>query len=332
MRSSTYAKPMLLSHQVASYIHPPTRACNFSKRILLVAQKYPAVSGCRVNWARLTTGRQGTAFVTYRGGKTNITQVYQKRHGFSFFYDNRVAGEKKNNLTVFLRNSLLSAGSMPADLGTAVGGDHIASTGNARSSHRKIKPHVVYTNVSLLDFRGGWGMGSWKYKRTNPGGGEGEEPWLRVTLTPKKGLQWRRKVWTQKIKMTNRVVLSTVVRAKVSQHQMENSRKARIRKKTHEILDFLCSFSFQKTATCLAVNTRVICSDSGSVDVQPLGTGVEKPQAHARTPDGRWAWVVCIACFLSNLIISGFTFSYGLLFPVLLGEFKQGKAKTGLKD
>ena len=45
--------------------------------------------------------------------------------------------------------------------------------------------------------------------------------------------------------------------------------------------------------------------------------------------DGRWAWVVCICGTFSCMVVLGFCFSFGLLFPFLLNEFGQGKAKTG---
>ena len=35
-------------------------------------------------------------------------------------------------------------------------------------------------------------------------------------------------------------------------------------------------------------------------------------------------------CAFCNIIICGLTYSYGILFPSLLDEFKQGKAKTGI--
>lgn len=45
--------------------------------------------------------------------------------------------------------------------------------------------------------------------------------------------------------------------------------------------------------------------------------------------DSCWSWVVCFAAVFSNVVICGFTFSYGILFPALLDEFQQGKANTG---
>lgn len=45
--------------------------------------------------------------------------------------------------------------------------------------------------------------------------------------------------------------------------------------------------------------------------------------------DSCWSWVVCFAGVVSNVVICGFTYSYGILFPALLEEFKEGKANTG---
>jgi len=44
--------------------------------------------------------------------------------------------------------------------------------------------------------------------------------------------------------------------------------------------------------------------------------------------DSCWSWLVCFAGVVSNVAICGFTYSYGILFPALLDEFQQGKAKT----
>lgn len=44
--------------------------------------------------------------------------------------------------------------------------------------------------------------------------------------------------------------------------------------------------------------------------------------------DSCWSWVVCFAAVFSNVVICGFTYSYGILFPALLDEFQQGKANT----
>ena len=48
--------------------------------------------------------------------------------------------------------------------------------------------------------------------------------------------------------------------------------------------------------------------------------------------DSCWSWLVCGVCALCNIIICGLTYSYGILFPSLLDEFKQGKATTGMRN
>ena len=56
----------------------------------------------------------------------------------------------------------------------------------------------------------------------------------------------------------------------------------------------------------------------------------EKAQVNAhKTPDGAWAWIVCISGTLSVIITFGCSYNFGLFFPLLLDEFKEGKAKTG---
>ena len=45
--------------------------------------------------------------------------------------------------------------------------------------------------------------------------------------------------------------------------------------------------------------------------------------------DGPYAYFVCLCGFICILLPTGCAFSYGILFPVLLAEFKEGKAKTG---
>ncbi|EDO31910.1 predicted protein, partial [Nematostella vectensis] len=43
-----------------------------------------------------------------------------------------------------------------------------------------------------------------------------------------------------------------------------------------------------------------------------------------------WSWLVCLSAALSNTIVVGLSFSYGVLFPVLLDYFKEDKATTGI--
>lgn len=48
-----------------------------------------------------------------------------------------------------------------------------------------------------------------------------------------------------------------------------------------------------------------------------------------REQDSCWSWVVCFCSAISNIIVIGFSYSYGILFPVLLAYFKQDRATTG---
>lgn len=69
--------------------------------------------------------------------------------------------------------------------------------------------------------------------------------------------------------------------------------------------------------------------------VEVTGSGKKTTQvvtcAESSSPqqDSCWSWLVCFAGVISNVVICGFTYSYGILFPTLLDEFQQGKAKTG---
>ena len=49
----------------------------------------------------------------------------------------------------------------------------------------------------------------------------------------------------------------------------------------------------------------------------------------SRQPDSLYAYLVCFCGVVCNLIVFGCSYSYGLLFPLILDEFKEGKAKTG---
>lgn len=50
---------------------------------------------------------------------------------------------------------------------------------------------------------------------------------------------------------------------------------------------------------------------------------------HTSRLDGPYAFFVCLCGFICVLIPIGCAYSYGLLFPVLLEEFEEGKARTG---
>ena len=67
---------------------------------------------------------------------------------------------------------------------------------------------------------------------------------------------------------------------------------------------------------------RVTSTDSASKQLKTCTT--DNPGT-----DTCWAWVVCLACTVSNVIVGGIVVSYGVIFPTLLEEFQEGKAKTG---
>ena len=66
---------------------------------------------------------------------------------------------------------------------------------------------------------------------------------------------------------------------------------------------------------------------------KPCGAivAILQPTKPYTQPDGLYAHFVCFCGFLSILLAVSCSYSYGLLFPVLLDEFKEGKAKTGKK-
>lgn len=45
--------------------------------------------------------------------------------------------------------------------------------------------------------------------------------------------------------------------------------------------------------------------------------------------DSGWAWVVVICGSLCNVFVLGCSYSFGVIYPSLLDEFKRGKAQTG---
>ncbi|XP_055303521.1 monocarboxylate transporter 12-like [Sitodiplosis mosellana] len=45
-------------------------------------------------------------------------------------------------------------------------------------------------------------------------------------------------------------------------------------------------------------------------------------------PDGGWGWVIVAASFLIHIITDGITYSFGIMYVELLGEFKEGKGYT----
>ena len=54
---------------------------------------------------------------------------------------------------------------------------------------------------------------------------------------------------------------------------------------------------------------------------------VDQPTV-ALPPDGGWGWVVVAAAFVSNLIVGGVCYMFGIIMPELLEYFHAGKGKT----
>jgi len=48
----------------------------------------------------------------------------------------------------------------------------------------------------------------------------------------------------------------------------------------------------------------------------------------ALPPDGGWGWAVVAAAFVSNLIVGGICYMFGIIMPELLEYFQAGKGKT----
>jgi len=48
----------------------------------------------------------------------------------------------------------------------------------------------------------------------------------------------------------------------------------------------------------------------------------------ALPPDGGWGWIVVTAAFISNLIVGGVCYMFGIIMPELLQYFQAGKGKT----
>jgi len=77
--------------------------------------------------------------------------------------------------------------------------------------------------------------------------------------------------------------------------------------------------------TVIANNAPVI----GQQAAQVLDTDdVDQPRTVALPPDGGWGWVVVAAAFISNLIVGGVCYMFGIIMPELLHYFQAGKGKT----
>ena len=65
--------------------------------------------------------------------------------------------------------------------------------------------------------------------------------------------------------------------------------------------------------------------------VPELPTDVEVEElSPPLTPDGGWGWMVVAATFVSNLIVDGVAYTFGIIMPELIGYFNSSKGKTAL--
>jgi len=65
--------------------------------------------------------------------------------------------------------------------------------------------------------------------------------------------------------------------------------------------------------------------------VPELPTDVEIEQlTPPLTPDGGWGWMVVVATFVSNLIVDGVAYTFGIIMPELIDFFGSSKGKTAL--
>ena len=45
-------------------------------------------------------------------------------------------------------------------------------------------------------------------------------------------------------------------------------------------------------------------------------------------PDGGWGWVVVLASLVTNIIVDGVCFSFGMFYVEFIDVFKEGRGKT----
>lgn len=74
------------------------------------------------------------------------------------------------------------------------------------------------------------------------------------------------------------------------------------------------------------VNERILDGENTDENSSP-----ETREAPLHRRDGWRAWLVCFSAFVSNILILGSASTFGVIYPVLLDEFKEGKGITGMK-
>ena len=54
------------------------------------------------------------------------------------------------------------------------------------------------------------------------------------------------------------------------------------------------------------------------------GSGKQVVHQDQEEPDGGWGWLVVAACFMTNFVIDGVTYSFGMLMKPLMAEMEAG--------
>jgi len=82
----------------------------------------------------------------------------------------------------------------------------------------------------------------------------------------------------------------------------------------------------------IATATAAAEEDEEEADRVPeLPTDVEVEELTLPlTPDGGWGWMVVVATFVSNLIVDGVAYTFGIIMPELINYFESSKGKTAL--
>ena len=111
------------------------------------------------------------------------------------------------------------------------------------------------------------------------------------------------------------------------QHQTGWAYKlCKFRKNFMAFLMYLAEMNFNQENGSSSLTSA---KDSGlHVPAVPECRALSRPKK-IQQPDSLYAYLVCFCGVLCNLIMFGCSYSFGLLFPLLLEEFKEGKANTG---
>lgn len=56
----------------------------------------------------------------------------------------------------------------------------------------------------------------------------------------------------------------------------------------------------------------------------------DTPGSVPLAPDSQYSWIILLASFLTNVIVDGVCFAFGIFYPELLEYFNESRAKTAL--